>query len=172
MLPFAKFKNRRSIQGFTLVELMIVVAIIGVLAGVAVPQYKVYVIRAKVSEAIVASGAVKVALAEYVQTKGTWPSDISDVGINIAAVGTYIQSYYNLVADPDYGFSIELKGTGESQVDTKHIYMLSNFAYGGGISKPMTWRCAVLDAVGTYEPVIGKYVPSVCHNNSYTVSPP
>ena len=67
--------NRRSIarnvqKGFTLIELMIVVAIIGILAAVALPAYQDYTIRAKVTEGLALSGGLKTAITESFQSKG------------------------------------------------------------------------------------------------------
>ena len=64
-------------KGFTLIELMIVVAIIGILAAVALPAYKDYTVRAKVSELILAASAGKVQVAEFFQVNGALPAAAS-----------------------------------------------------------------------------------------------
>ena len=62
-------------KGFTLIELMIVVAIIGILAAIAIPAYQDYTIRAQVTEGLNLAGAVKAAVAETSRSTGAWPAN-------------------------------------------------------------------------------------------------
>ena len=71
-------------KGFTLIELMIVVAIIGVLAAIAIPQYQNYVARAQVSEALVLMSAAKTGVAEYAMVKDAFPTSNGDAGLEEA----------------------------------------------------------------------------------------
>lgn len=72
-------------QGFTLIELMIVVAIIGILAAVAIPAYQDYTIRAKLSEVMVIASAAKTSTSEYYLSTGSMPDSTGDAGINTSA---------------------------------------------------------------------------------------
>ena len=71
-------------QGFTLIELMIVVAIIGILAAIAIPAYQDYTIRAQVSEGLSLASGAKAAVSEYYQDKGIMPADNLSSGLSDA----------------------------------------------------------------------------------------
>ena len=72
-------------QGFTLIELMIVVAIIGILAAIAIPAYQDYTIRAQVSEGINLASGAKAAIAEYFMDSGALPGSNGEAGLEAAA---------------------------------------------------------------------------------------
>jgi len=71
-------------KGFTLIELMIVVAIIGILAAIAIPAYQDYTIRAQVSEGMTLASDIKAGVAEYMAQTGTWPTDLAEAGVTSA----------------------------------------------------------------------------------------
>ncbi|HEZ6856759.1 TPA: pilin [Neisseria meningitidis] len=81
-------------KGFTLIELMIVIAIVGILAAVALPAYQDYTARAQVSEAILLAEGQKSAVTEYYLNHGKWPGNNSDAGVASASdiKGKYVQS--------------------------------------------------------------------------------
>ena len=141
-------------KGFTLIELMIVVAIIGILAAVAIPAYQDYIARAQVSEAVSLLASGKTGLAEYFSDKAEWPSAASEVMGNTS--GKYTGAIAILTGSTTAG-ALTLEAT----MRTSGI----NSAITGGTTKLYTtdggknWACAV----GTTSPALNsKYLPSAC----------
>lgn len=110
----SKFPNVNALQkGFTLIELMIVVAIIGILAAVALPAYKDYTVRAKVTEVILAASAGKDAVAEHFVVKGTLPTTTQ------LSISSQASRYVASVAWS--GSVITATATGESKINGSTI---------------------------------------------------
>jgi type IV pilus assembly protein PilA len=76
-------------KGFTLIELMIVVAIIGILAAIAIPAYQDYTIRSQVTEGLNLASAVKAGVSEFYANQGSWPTTMSDLGNSSDPSGKY-----------------------------------------------------------------------------------
>ena len=141
-------------KGFTLIELMIVVAIIGILAAVAIPAYQDYIARAQVSEAVSLLGSGKTGLAEYFADKAQWPSAASEVMGN--TTGKYTGSIAILSGSSTTGsLSLEatMKTTGINTAITGGTAML--YTMDGG----KNWECK--PGVSA-TPLQSKYLPSVC----------
>ena len=141
-------------QGFTLIELMIVVAIIGILAAVAIPAYQDYTIRAKVTEGLGLAGAAKTAVAETYSSKGNPPATNTSAGL---ALGTSIAG--NSVTSVQLGtrglITIKYRANlGGSPTANNLLVMLKPTFTAGGV----VWDCK--SSAGTTMPA--KYLPAQC----------
>ncbi|MNG48834.1 Fimbrial protein precursor [compost metagenome] len=179
----------KSIQkGFTLIELMIVVAIIGILAAVAIPAYQDYTVRSKVSELIVAGSSVKSAISEGFQTGGMVGVKSAAASATKGSAATPVSKYLESISVVDTTGVITLTSTADVSLPTdarQKTIILSpyaraatssggagaNAALAAGASGSVEWACATttneqakarlstLTAVGTLP---AKYAPSEC----------
>jgi type IV pilus assembly protein PilA len=146
----------RTQRGFTLIELMIVVAIIGILAAVAIPAYQDYIARSQVSEAVSLLGATKSPLAEYIGDKGAWPLSLSDV------VGGTAGRYTASVSGADSGVVAGSASSYTVQATMRTAGV--NAAITGGtvqlftIDIARTWTCTS----GAPNGLASKYLPGAC----------
>lgn len=138
-------------QGFTLIELMIVVAIIGILAAIAVPMYLDYAVRTQVASGMVLASAAKTSVTEYFQDQGVFPGNNAIAGLSPAAniIGKYVTQ-------------VEVTGSGLIQVtyggpdvNTKilNAVMTMTPADAGG---SVTWSCT-----GDVT-IVPKWLPPAC----------
>ena len=148
-------------QGFTLIELMIVVAIIGILAAIAIPAYQDYTVRSKVTELINSAGVCKTTVAEYYQTKGVMPNNETVAGCTDTGTAN--------------GLAPKVAGTGEVQVTAKGGLSTQlgagkdMFAYmpsctGAACAGPpiTEWVCAATAPVKASTTILPKYLPGSC----------
>ncbi len=144
-------------QGFTLIELMIVVAIIGILAAIAIPAYQDYTVRSKVTELVNAAGVCKTTVAEYYQAKGTMPADETVAGCSNIGTANSVAPTFSAPT-----ISVDAAGGLAGQLGTAtKTYALKAACSGGTCNGPpiTAWDCSAANGVTN---VLPKYLPASC----------
>ena len=143
-------------KGFTLIELMIVVAIIGILAAIAIPAYLDYAVRAQVGEGLNLSSGPKVAVTEYYQDRGVYPTNNIEAGV--APANQIIGNYVSNVAVGANGvitmtYSSSTPQESNLKIDTATVTLTPTDNNGS-----VGWNCAG----GVILSSNGKWLPTVC----------
>lgn len=144
-------------KGFTLIELMIVVAIIGILAAVALPAYQDYTARSQVSEALVLVEGPKGGLAEFWSNKGVYPTTNASAGVATAASisGKYVSNVQISGTSAAAIVTATMKGTGKVAKGIEDATLILSPTTTAGSIK---WVCKT----GTSSGLKPKYLPSSC----------
>ncbi|HGP7162658.1 TPA: pilin [Neisseria meningitidis] len=165
-------------KGFTLIELMIVIAIVGILAAVALPAYQDYTARAQVSEAILLAEGQKSAVTEYYLNHGKWPDGNSDAGV---ASSTDIKGKYVAGVKVEKGvITAEMKSSGvNNEIKGKKLSLWAKRQDGS-----VKWFCGQpvertaptttnddvkADTAANGKQIDTKHLPSTCRDDSSAV---
>lgn len=153
-------------SGFTLIELMIVVAVIGILAAIAIPAYQNYVIRAQVTEAFSLASELKGPIQEYRKERGVFPANNAAAGV--PEPNKLIGNYVTQVEVKDGAITVTF-GNFVNKIIDGQVVTLQPIVVKGSPASPMSWRCGYRGVPTGMEPVGEnrtnmdfKFLPSSC----------
>jgi type IV pilus assembly protein PilA len=153
-------------RGFTLIELMIVVAIIGILASIALPSYQDYTIRAQVVEAFSLANGLKGSVQEFRQERGRFPANNAEAGVPEPKflIGNYVTGIEVRNGALDIQF-----GNNANAILAGKVVTLQPLVVTGSPASPMSWRCGLrkipngMEAVGENHTTLDrKFLPAAC----------
>ena len=156
----------KSVQkGFTLIELMIVVAIIGILAAIAIPAYQDYTVRSQVTEGLNLASDLKAGVAESFAQTGTWPANNNSLGITQVKSGKYVSD----VSVNTGSITITYGGVqANANINGKTLILEPRTSANGDV----IWNCgfkaqvgsglASQGAAGSTSTITAKYLPNAC----------
>ena len=145
--------KRRMQQGFTLIELMIVIAIIGILAAIAIPMYQDYTVRAKASEGLSVMSPCKLAVAEYFSSNSTFPASAASAGCDTGA--TKYVSGVAVTGNAATSATVEATFSAPAELNGSKIVLTATPKVGAaGGTFAVDWACT-----GT---MADKYKPASC----------
>jgi type IV pilus assembly protein PilA len=157
-------------KGFTLIELMIVVAIIGILAAIAIPAYQDYTVRSQVTEGLNLAADLKAAVAEQFAQTGIWPANNAAVGITAVKSGKYVSQVQIVTGTIQITFSSTAPRIANTNLNNAILGLRPTVSPNGDV----IWNCGYKTSIGA-DPaapgvaagangttVTAKYLPSTC----------
>jgi type IV pilus assembly protein PilA len=156
-------------RGFTLIELMIVVAIIGILASIAIPSYQDYVVRAQMVEAFSLASDLKLSVQEFRKDRGRMPASNHEAGLPEA--DKLIGNFVSRIDVVDGALHIRM-GNHANKLIADHVVTLQPIVVSGSPASPMSWRCGLravpngMESVGQNRTDVDrKFLPTACRGD-------
>jgi len=144
--------------GFTLIELMVVIAVVAILTTLAVPAYRDYTIRSKVTECINGAAVAKLQVSEYRQSLGDWPNSMEEGGISAPAGGSHFCTGFSDYQPTTGAFTVDVN---ETAVGSINGIIAPTFTPQELPNNVINWRCSYGSTPGGNV----KYLPGPCRGS-------